>query len=129
MVANKDRLYIMPNARGGPGYHWALTQSPKTEDQDSLDETVRYDVRNIPGPVEVVVWEYKFRQTRSVPTHNSFGPVVYGQRFCPTKVDRMGAIPEDVEVIQGHPGWTCNSCVKDAVLYRRFGTSRAGIIG
>ena len=79
MVANKERLYIMLYAREGPGYHWAFTRSPKNEDQDSLDETVRYHVRNIPGPVEDVVWEYEFRQTRSGPTHNSLVRLFIGK--------------------------------------------------
>ena len=113
IVGKKDRLYVTLYARGGPGYHWALTRSPKHEDPSSGSESTRYHAHNIPG-AGGVIWEYEIREIRSAPTNNTLVRLHLG-KIEPNNVERMEEISANVEVIQGDNDWTCMSWVQSAV--------------
>jgi hypothetical protein len=115
MAKNKDRIYIMLHARGGPGYHWALTRSPKVEDPSSADETARYHARNFPLPGGGRgLWEYHRGCMGSVPTNNALVRILIG-KIKPSMTDRMEDVLAKVEVVQGDPQWNCRTWLRTAI--------------
>jgi hypothetical protein len=115
MTKNKDRIYIMLHARGGPGYHWALTRSPKREDPTSTNETARYHARNFPLPGGGRgQWEYDRGSMGAIPTNNALVRILIG-KLKPSMRDQMEDVLAKVVVIQGNPQWNCRTWLRTAI--------------
>src|SRR5271163_21420 len=107
MVRNKDRIYIMLHARGGPGYHWAITRSPKVETPNSTNETARYHARNFPVPGGGRgLWEYDRGSMGMVPTNHALVRILIA-KLEPSRREQMEDVLAKVEVVQGDPRWNC----------------------
>lgn len=101
MTKNKDRVYIILYACGGPGSHWALTHSLK--DPSLTDETASYHARNFPLPGGGRgLWEYDRGTMGAISTNNALVRLLVG-KLKPSMRDQMEDVLEKVAIIQGDP--------------------------
>lgn len=116
MVANKPRLYVTLFAHGASTttYHWALTLSPKIEDEESHTESTRYHVKNEVNTHGAVIWKYEKKFIGSTRTLQVLARILV-DKIEPRDVQKLGAVFENVPLVQDDPNWTCRIWVRDAL--------------
>ncbi|KAJ5199848.1 hypothetical protein N7491_009355 [Penicillium cf. griseofulvum] len=117
MPSNKDRMYVVLNARRGKSfmpdredsYHWSLIVGPKYEHENSTGFC--YHANEYPKVGGGSEWY--FEEIECPLTHNSIlVRIVIGKVLDPY---HTAEIMRNTPVRQGRPGWNCVAWVKEAL--------------
>ncbi|PKX97055.1 uncharacterized protein P174DRAFT_364659 [Aspergillus novofumigatus IBT 16806] len=118
MPSNKDRLYV---ALYEPRYHWALIVGPKVGDEGSLG--VRYHAKERPKVAGVSEWFFEESECTPAPSSMLLVRIMIGKV---ADANRLVGILQNTPIRQGHPGWNCVFCVKEALEKLKVNPSALG---
>jgi hypothetical protein len=120
---NKNRLYITLQYRQGPGFHWALMLTPKSENP-GRDSRLFHAINTIQpghpvGPSGKPDWRYETRHVNSLRSHSQIARILVAKLLPSTPLDawavRIHEIADAVPIVQEDPKWTCRVWVESVL--------------